>query len=487
MTEPGPAPADARVGLRPLPPLPADATGAEGDARRVAVAVRRAGGRVLIVGGYVRDRMLLGASAGEPDLEVFGLPVKRLERVLRRLGPIHRVGRAFPVLRVGGLAVEVALPRRESKTGPGHLGFEVTADPFLGFREAARRRDLTLNSIGFDPLDGEILDPWGGAEDLMERRMRATDGSRFPEDPLRGLRVAAFASRFGFTADKELESLCARLDLAELSPERIHDELSKLLLGRRPSAGLWFLERTGLLRFLPEVEALRGVPQDPEWHPEGDVFTHTLLALDRASDAAPADPEAHRTLLYAVLCHDFGKPATTRRHRGRIRSSGHEPAGGPIARRFLERLRAPRRLTDAVEALTRRHLAPALFPRHGAKRGAYRRLARELDRAGTTLEMLLRVSTADRMGRTTADARAGRFPAGEAFRARAEELGIFRGPPVDRVTGRHVLARDIPPGRAVGRILERARRIGDESPEPDPERILDQALAEIGAERRPRR
>ncbi len=471
--------------LRPLPPLPDDVSGPERDARQVALAVRRAGGRALIVGGYVRDRMLFGVSGGEPDLEVFGLPVKRLERALRRLGPIYRVGRAFPVLRVGGLAVEIALPRRESKTGPGHLGFAVTADPFMDFREAARRRDLTLNAIGFDPLDGEILDPWLGAEDLTRRRMRATDADRFPEDPLRALRVAAFASRFGFTADEELEALCARLDLAELSPERIYDEVSKLLLGERPSEGFRFLARTGLLRFLPEVEALVGVPQDPEWHPEGDVFVHTLLALDRASEVAPADPEEHRTLLFAVLCHDFGKAVTTRRHRGRIRSSGHEPAGGPIARRFLERLRAPRRLTDAVEALTRRHLAPALFPRQGAKRGAYRRLARELAAAGTTLEMLLRVSTADRMGRTTADARARRFPAGDAFRARAEELGIFREPPVDAVTGKHVLARDIPPGRAVGRILERARRIGDQSPESDPERILDRALGELKIERRP--
>lgn len=418
---------------------------------------------------------------------MFGLTPKRLERVLRPLGRIHRVGRAFPVLRIAGLGVEVALPRRESKTGPGHLGFAVTADPFLSFREAAGRRDLTLNSIGLDPLTGEILDPYDGARDLARRTMRATDPDRFPEDPLRGLRVAAFASRFGFSADEELLRLCAALDLSELSAERIHDELSKLLFGTRPSLGMRLLAATGLIRFFPEVDALRGVPQDPEWHPEGDVFEHTLLSLDHAASVPADDAEAQRIHLFGVLCHDFGKPQTTRRRAGRIRSRGHAAAGGPLARRFLERLRAPRAVVDAVEALTRHHLAPAFYPPQGAGRGAYRRLARELASAGTDLEMLLRVSTSDRMGRTTAAARAGRFPEGQTFRERAEALGVLRGPPVDAVTGKHVLARNIPPGKTVGRILDRTRAIGDDGPETDPEQILDRALAELGDGATPQR
>lgn len=469
--------AAARFRLLPVGPIPDDAVGAAADARQIALTVRRAGGRALVVGGFVRDGML-SLPTGEPDLEVFGLSVRDLQQALRPLGKVRRIGRAFPVLRVGNLPIEVALPRRESKTGPGHLGFDVVVDPDMSFEEAARRRDLTLNAMGLDPLTGELFDPYGGAQDLAAGVMRATDSGKFPEDPLRGLRVAAFASRFGFTAHQELHRLCSELDLSELSPERILDELGKLLHGREPSRGFRFLAATGLLRFLPEVDALRGVPQDPEWHPEGDVFEHTLLALDRATELAPDDAGHRRVLLFATLCHDFGKPATTRERRGRITAYAHDAAGAPIARRFLERLRAPRALVDEVEALTRRHLAPALYPRQGAKRPAYRRLAREMAAAGTTLEALLRVATADQLGRTSDNALPRRFPEGEAFREQAEAAGVFRAPPEDAVSGRHVLARNVAPGKQVGRILDRSREVQDETGETDPDEILDRIISE---------
>ena len=433
--------------------------------------MRRAGGRALVVGGYVRDRMLSGASGGEPDLEVFGLTARDLERALRPLGRIHRVGRAFPVLRIGGLAVEVALPRRESKTGPGHLGFAVQADPFMSFAEAAGRRDLTLNSIGLDPLTGEVLDPCGGVRDLTGRRMRATDPARFGEDPLRALRVAAFASRFGFTADEALARLCAGLDLAELSPERIFDELSKLLSGRSPSLGFRFLADTGLLRFLPEVDALRRAPRDPE-RPEVDALDPTLAALDHAAGAAPEDPGERQVFRWAVLCRDLGGPSATGRRADDAPAPARDTAGAASARRFLERLRAPRALVEAVEALTRWRSAVASLGRRDGARAAYRQLARDLAAAGVNLEMLLRVAAAHRAGR-------GRFPEGEAFRERALDLGVFRSAPTDAVTGRHVLARDIAPGKAVGRILARCRELEDEGVETDPERLLDRALAEM--------
>ena len=466
----------ARFRLAPMGPIPVEAVGAAAAARQIALTVRRAGGRALVVGGFVRDGML-SVPTGEPDLEVYGLSVEDLRRALRPHGKVRRIGRAFPVLRVGSLPLEVALPRRESKTGPGHLGFEVVVDPHMSFEEAARRRDLTLNAIGLDPLTGEIFDPYGGTRDLEAGVMRATDSGKFPEDPLRGLRVAAFASRFGFTADQELHRLCSALDLSELSPERIRDELGKLLDGREPSRGFRFLAVTGLLRFLPEVNALRGVPQDPEWHPEGDVFEHTLLVLDRAVDLAPDDPGARRVLMFAALCHDFGKPATTRERRGRITAYAHDAAGAPLARQFLEGLRAPNALVDEVEALTRRHLAPAFYPRQGAKPAAYRRLAREMAAAGTTLETLLRVATADQLGRTTARALAGRFPEGQAFREQAEAAGVLRGPPEDAVSGRHVLARNVAPGKRVGRILDRSREVQDETGETDPDKILDRIIS----------
>ena len=465
-----------RFRLREAGAIPEGARGPEGDARRIALAVRKAGGRALVVGGYVRDVMLAGSSAGEPDLEVFGLPLAELGRTLRRFGRVRRIGRAFPVLRVGNLPVEVALPRRESKTGPGHRGFEAAADPHLSFPEAARRRDLTVNSMGLDPLTGELFDPYRGTRDLAAGLMRATDRDRFPEDPLRGLRAAAFAARFGFEADAELVRLCAALDLSELSAERIRDELEKLLLAPEPSRGFRLLAETGLLRFLPEVAALRGTPQNPRWHPEGDVFEHTLLALDQAAGLPVDDPEARRVFLFAVLCHDLGKPPTTRLRKGRITSHGHEAVGAGIARRFLERLRLPRALVAEVEALTRRHLAPGQFPRQNSGPGAYRRLARELAAAGTNLETLHRVALADNLGRTTRVARSGCFPDGEIFRERAEALGVFRQPPGTVVRGRHLLARGLAPGPEVGRLLGECRRMQDETGETDPERILDQVL-----------
>lgn len=459
--------------LHPVGPIPPDATGPEADALRVARTVREAGGRALIVGGYVRDRMLRGVSDGEPDLEVFGLPARQLERALRPLGKVHRVGRSFPVLRIGGMAVEVALPRRESKTGPGHLGFEVAADPGMTFPEAARRRDLSLNAMGLDPLTGELLDPYGGAEALAAGQMRATDAAKFPEDPLRGLRVAAFASRFRFGADADLARLCAELDLSELSAERIYDELGKVLRGAEPSRGLRFLAETDLLRFFPELAALRDA---------GNAFGRTLRALDRAATVEGMEPAPKTTLLYAVLCHDFGagRPAGN----GDPAESERAAAGARLATGFLERIRAPRALTLEVAALVRRQEAPARYGGQRASRAAYCQLARELDAAGTTAEKLLRFAQVLAPAGTDAGGAGdgarvrGAFPEGEAFREAAEAAGVFRGPPVAAVTGKRVLARGIAPGKRVGRILQRCRDLQDETGETDPERILDRALTE---------
>lgn len=463
--------------LRPLGPIPEDAAGAEADALLVAKTVREAGGRALIVGGYVRDRMLLGESGGEPDLEVFGLPAPRLERALRRLGRVRRVGRSFPVLRIGGLSVEVALPRRESKVAPGHRGFEVAADPQMSFVEAARRRDLSLNAMGLDPLTGELLDPYRGREALAAGQMRATDAAKFPEDPLRGLRVAAFASRFGFEADDALKRLCSELDLSELSAERILDELEKALLGPRPALAFGFLAETGLLRHFPELDALRGSPAPGG----GDAFEATLGALEAAAGAVTSGPEEVRALRFAALCRDFGRPAAVG-ERPPERESAFAPdsraaAGAALAEAFLDRLRAPKALTAEVAALVLHQSAPNDYPRDRAPRSAYRRLARELGEAGTTAERLLRLAEAARRAEPAA---AGReFPEGAAFREGALAAGVFRGPPEDAVNGKRVLARGIRPGKVVGRILASCRELQDETGESDPDRLLDRVLRDL--------
>ena len=462
----------------------------------IARAVRDAGGRALVVGGWVRDH-LLGVRSKDVDIEVHGLDVDRLESLLAGFGNVHAVGRAFGVFRIGGIDVDFSLPRRDSKRGPGHRGFDVTPDPSLGFAEAARRRDLTVNSIGIDPLTGEVLDPHRGRRDLERRVLRATDPERFPEDPLRGLRVAQLAARLEMAPDEELLALCWTLDLGELSGERVFDELAKLLLrAAKPSIGFRFLEDTGQLRFFPELDALRGVPQDPEWHPEGDVWVHTLMVLDAAAslrgraasavaDAAGSDADDREdlALMLGALCHDLGKPATTERVDGRIRSYRHDVAGVVPTRALLGRMRAPGALVDRVAALVEHHLAPALFVRNGATAKGYRRLARKLERAGVGIELLVRVARADHLGRTTADALAGRFDAGDAFLAAARVHSVEHAAPRDAVLGRHLVERGMQPGPEFAPILERCREIQDETGWTDPERILDTVLVESGTSR----
>jgi tRNA nucleotidyltransferase (CCA-adding enzyme) len=452
------------------------------EARRVAEAVARQGGRAILVGGYVRDR-LLGIESKDIDIEVFGLSFEKLERLLSSLGEVIHVGKAFGVFRVKGLDADFSLPRRDSKVRPGHTGFDVAYDPGMSFVEAARRRDLTMNSIGLDPLTLEYLDPHGGRRDLRDKRLRATDPRHFPEDPLRGLRVAGFAARFEMAPDDELKKLCSGLDLSELSAERVFAELEKLLLrSEKPSIGFELLRETRLLRFFPEIEAMVGVPQEPDWHPEGDVWIHTMMVLDEAAKLRTGNAEDDLALMYGALAHDFGKPATTETIGGRITSYEHDVTGAVIADAFLEKLRAPKDLTVKVKALVRHHLAPALFHKNGATAKAYRRLARELNASGVSPDLLLRVATADHLGRTTDDAFARRFPSGEHFKNVMESLELAVAPPKDVVLGRHLIARGLSPGPEFGRILSRCRDVQDETGWADPERILDRVL---GAKDRP--
>lgn len=449
----------------------------------VARAIREAGGRALVVGGFVRDRRM-GLESKDHDVEVYGLSLAGLEPVLRRFGEVIAVGRSFGVLRVKGLDVDFSLPRRDSKTGPGHRGFRVELDPGLDYAEAARRRDLTINAMAYDPLSGEILDPFDGRGDLERGVLRATDPARFPEDSLRGLRVAQFRARFEMEPDKELHRLCASLDLSDLPGERIAQELRKLLLkGRRPSLGFEFLRQTRLLRFLPELAAMVGVPQDPEWHPEGDVWTHVMLVVDAAAGLRTGDEERDAALMYAALCHDLGKAETTHERDGRIRSPKHESAGVEPTEAFLGRLRCSRRLVDKVVALVRHHLAPTLLPADRASPKAYRRLARKLAAADVEPRELWRLARADHLGRHTADAAAGDFELGEEFLRRMDEVAREEAAIRDAVQGRHVLARGIRPGPGVGEVLGVCREVQDETGWKDPERILDEALARMERDR----
>ena len=435
-----------------------------------------AGGRALIIGGFVRDHFI-GTPSKDIDIEVFNLPLEALKTILNRHGEVQEVGRAFGILQVKGLPIDFSLPRRDSKVGAGHTGFDVELDPYMDHTEAARRRDLTINCLGWDPLTEELLDPFGGLEDIRAGDLRAIDDEMFMEDPLRTLRVAQFASRFQMHPVPSLVVLCQKADLSELSEERIFEEFRKLLLkGIEPSRGLNFLKKSRLLQFFPELDALYGCEQDPEWHPEGDVWPHTCMVVDQAVNFRNdvEDPEA---LMFGALRHDMGKPSTTEFSDGHIRSHGHDSAGVPLAQEFLGRMRAPKALVKKVSFLVANHLSPAqLVNNEHTTAKAYRKLARKADEAGTNLKLLERLNRADRLGTHSEKARTFGFPEGETFLERARELQVEVKVPPPVVMGRHLIMRGMNPGKEFGPILARCRDIQDEFGWDDPDKILNEVL-----------
>ena len=348
----------------------------------VARAVHEAGGRALIVGGWVRDR-LMGLPSKDIDVEVFGIDGDRLKEILQKFGSVNTVGESFTVYKVADL--DVSLPRRESKTGRGHRGFTVSGDPALPLREAARRRDFTVNAIAWDPLTGEHEDPFDGRGDIERRLLRAVDPLTFGDDSLRVLRAIQFAARFEFEIDAGTKALCRTIPLDDLPAERVWGEIEKLLLrARKPSLGFALALELGVIaRVFPELEALVGCQQEPEWHPEGDVWVHTLLVIDEARTRIDdlGYPQQVAVMLGAV-CHDLGKPPTTAFIDGRIRSIDHEDQGVPPARAFLDRLNVHSMLgydvRHQVLGMVANHLKPGMFAKAQPPvgDGAYRRLAK---------------------------------------------------------------------------------------------------------------
>jgi tRNA nucleotidyltransferase (CCA-adding enzyme) len=417
----------------------------------IARAVEQAGGRALIVGGWVRDR-LLGRDSKDIDIEVFGLPADRLRSLLEALGRVEAVGESFQVYKIG--EIDVSLPRRESKARRGHRGFDVTGDPSMTVADAARRRDFTVNAIAWDPLHDEYLDPFDGRRDLARRVLRAVDPVTFPEDSLRVLRAMQFAARFTFEIDEQTRALCQSIPLDDLAPERIWGEIEKLLYAPAPSIGFALALDLGAVgQLFPELRALVGCRQEPEWHPEGDVWVHTLQVIDQARlriDDLPR-PQQVAVMLGAV-CHDLGKPATTAFIDGRIRSMDHEEQGVAPATSLLDRLRMQSidgyDVRTQVLGMVAQHLKPGMWfkVREEVGDGAFRRLAQKVD-----LELLARLAKADCLGRAP-----GTFncDAMDWFLERARGLGVEHRPPAPILLGRHILALGVQPGRRVGEILK---------------------------------
>lgn len=427
---------------------------------RLCQTVERAAGRALLVGGWVRD-FARGVENIDYDIEVYGLETARLRELLDAQGKVDAVGEAFTVYKVRlrdseqrqSFVVDVSLPRRESKTGRGHRGFVVEGDPQMSFEDAARRRDFTINAMMYDPLRDEIIDPYGGREDIARGIIRVVDPKTFVEDSLRVLRAMQFAARFEYSIDPATIELCRTIDLSDLPAERIWAEVEKWLLqSRRPSTGLWAARELGITEKLwPEIHALIDCPQDPRVHPEGDVFIHTGMVLDEARKLIDDLPRPKQiAVMLGALCHDLAKPYTTKVENGRIKARDHERMGVAMTNQFLERFKLftfdnyDVRLQTIL--LVKNHAAPHQWfkTREAITDGMFRRLALKVE-----LDLLYRVARADCLGR------AGDFKpeAEEWFIARARALGVEERAPDPLLMGRHLLDLGLKPGPRVGEII----------------------------------
>ncbi|MCL5436386.1 MAG: HD domain-containing protein [Candidatus Dependentiae bacterium] len=443
----------------------------------IAAALHAADGRVFLVGGGVRD-LMLGREIKDIDVEVHGLALERLIALLKQYGEVFEVGKAFGVLRLSTAPlIDWSLPRSD---GAGRHP-RVAIDPQMGIADALRRRDLTMNALAIDMLEYELIDPFGGLADMQEGRLRCIDPEIFIEDPLRLFRVMQFIGRFGMEPDELLNETCRAMDIRGVSRERIEDEVRKLLLlSLSPSHGIRWLRSIGRLdEIMPEVAATVGVHQNPRWHPEGDVFEHTMQVLDAAAAETREFPDDERLLfMYAAICHDLGKAKTTSMEKGRLTSHGHEVAGVPLTQNLLHRLVGSKELIKRAALLVRYHMSPGSFVANGAKPPAYKRLARALA-PHLSLALLARFFSIDRHGRNPDGGRplTGPLPDVDAFIERAAQIGVLHGPEEPVVQGRD-LKDCVEPGPVLGTLVRRAYELQINEGMRDKQRLIDQVLRE---------
>ena len=418
-----------------------------------------AGYRPVVVGGAVRDA-LLGNHPKDFDIEVYGVAYDQLAGILARHGRVDLVGKSFGVVKLNG-EFDFSVPRRDSKFGLHHRDFQTTFDNDISPREAASRRDFTINAMAYDPLGEELLDFFGGAADLKNRVLRATSRA-FAEDPLRVLRGMQFACRFDLTLDPETAAMCQSIvgHFDTIARERVADEFMKWAVkSARPGGIAEYLKASGWEVHFPEIARLAGVQQDPHWHPEGDVGTHTMLVVDAAARIAVREKlegDDRAVLVFAALSHDFAKATTTmlRERDGKLRwtSWGHEADGGPMARAFLERSGIKSAITDRVVPMVENHLASSSIGREATPR-AVRRLAMRLSPA--TITDLLRLIEADHSGRPPLPV--GLPEGADRIRAMAEAEAVHHGPQPPLILGRHVLPYfEGRPGKHIGEVTATA-------------------------------
>lgn len=431
--------------------------------KQALIALESAGGSCRIVGGSVRDA-LLGLTPKDFDVEVYGLDLDTIARTLSPLGRTDLVGKAFAVVKLWTHREEYdfAIPRRESKSGTGHRGFTIEADAHLSEPEALKRRDFTINALLYDHASEEVIDYYGGLADLGKRVLRHVSPA-FKEDPLRVLRGMQFAGRFEMELHDETAQLCREIgpEFWTLAKERIWTEWEKWAQKSKSlSFGLRALEKSGWIRYFPELNALRGLPQDPLWHPEGCAWTHTLHCLDalvRETDWSELPATEKTPLAFGVLCHDLGKARCTRwalkRGQKHWISPGHDSQSVWLAEQFFNRMRSPHEVRDKVMRLVGNHHFLNTVPPNGHSDASLRRLAKRL--APATTHELVYVMTADHRGRPPLISE-GQEKRIANFKKRIQELDLETSAPPPILLGRHLIERGQKPGPNFKSILSAA-------------------------------
>ena len=435
------------------------------------------GGRPYLVGGIVRD-LVLNKSLKDTDVEIHKISLEDLERILKKIGIVRLVGKQFGVLRIDHLDVDWSIPRRDSKGRKPNVEFDST----MTIEEACKRRDLTMNAMAIDlsfvcqhfmeiekdPKILTIIDPYGGLTDMQKNIMRAVDRHLFTEDPLRFFRVMQFVGRFEMQPDDELNEICRKMVLNDfeqgisISKERIYEEIRKLLLKSvHPSLGFRWLQQIGRLEeIFPELYALTKTPQRSDHHPEGNVFEHTMQALDAAAQFdgyEKVDTGDEKFLIeLAMLCHDLGKPQTT---DDLLKSKGHAEAGLAPSKLFLRRFIDSSFLIAAVCKLVKYHILPFEFVKTGVSDKAYKRLAAKLA-PETTLRHLAIIALCDLSGRNPASPNPVKWrdDVFKPFLERALKAEVANGPEEPFLLGRHLI-NEINPGPQMGELLKMAYEI----------------------------
>jgi tRNA nucleotidyltransferase (CCA-adding enzyme) len=406
--------------------------------------------KAIIVGGSVRD-YFLKLPIKDYDIEVYGLGrLDELEAILKEFGSVSFVGKSFGVLKLSTKDGEYdfSFPRSEKRVGSGHRGFEVYPDGYMSFKEASLRRDFTVNAMGYDIEAKEFLDPYNGIGDIKRGILRSISSKTFIEDPLRVYRAIQFCARFEYKLEEHTSSLCRSMVdkgvLEQLPKERVYEEFKKLLTrSKKPSIGFNIMRDLGVLRYFPELNNLIGVEQESRWHPEGDVWIHTLMSLDAVTD------KSDLKIMLSLLCHDLGKPYTTRVENGKITSKGHSEAGVDITKKFLYRLCDEHSFIDSIATLVLYHKIPTEYFKNKANDSMIRHLSTKVN-----IRELIKVARADFLGRTTIEAKSGIYEAGDWLFDRARDLNVLDKPPKALLRGRDLIELGLTPSKEFSKILD---------------------------------